>query len=100
MVGFMFMVHGISLVVKNIVQRNYIVFLPIIRALIDVNFKGYFTLECSSSLIKYDQWTGKRRNFDKSSKLREPQLFMQRHIEKMMYDTARWMLSEYEIFEN
>jgi hypothetical protein len=25
---------------------------------------------------------------------------MQRHIEKMMYDTARWMLSEYGIFEN
>lgn len=71
-----------------------------ITALIDVNFKGYFTLECSSSLIKYDQWTGKRRNFDKSSKLREPQLFMQRHIEKMMYDTAKWMLYEYGIFEN
>ena len=72
----------------------------VITALIDVNFKGYFTLECSSSLIKYDQWTGKRRNFDKSSKLREPQLFMQRHIEKMMYDTAKWMLCEYGIFEN
>ena len=94
------MVHEISLVVKNIVQRNYIVFLPIIRALIDVNFKGYFTLECSSSLVRYDQWTGARRRFAGGSKLGEPQLFMQRHIEKMMYDTARWMLSEYGIFED
>jgi sugar phosphate isomerase/epimerase len=33
----------------------------VIRALIDANFKGYFTLECSSSLVRYDQWTGARR---------------------------------------
>jgi hypothetical protein len=72
----------------------------VISALMDVNFKGYFTLECSSSLVRYDQWTGRRRRFDGASKLREPQLFMQRHMEKMMYDTARWMLSEYGIFED
>jgi sugar phosphate isomerase/epimerase len=75
----------------------------VINALIDVGFKGYFTLECDSSLIKYDQWTGKRRRFEKDGvelRLSEPQLFMQRHIEAMMYDTAKWMLSEYGIFEN
>jgi hypothetical protein len=72
----------------------------VIRALIDVNFKVYFTLECSSSLVRYDQWTGARRRFSGDSRLGEPQLFMQRHIEKMMYDTAKWMLSEYGIFEN
>ena len=44
--------------------------------------------------------TGARRRFVGGSRLGEPQLFMQRHIEKMMYDTARWMLSEYGIFEN
>ncbi len=71
----------------------------VISALIDVNFKGYFTLECTSSLIKYDQWTGNRRRFEKESKLREPQLFMQRHIEAMMYETSRWMLEAYGIFE-
>ena len=71
----------------------------VISALIDVGFKGYFTLECDSSLIKYDQWTGKRRRFEKESRLREPQLFMQRHIEAMMYETSRWMLEAYGIFE-
>ena len=74
----------------------------VITALIDVGFKGYFTLECDSSLVKYNQWTGVRRRFrDECSdlKLREPQLFMQRHIEAMMYDTSKWMLETYGIFD-
>lgn len=71
----------------------------VIKALIDVSFKGFFTLECDSSLIKYNQWTGRRRRFEPASKLREPQLFMQRHIEAMMYDTSKWMLEEYGVFE-
>ena len=75
----------------------------VLNALIDVGFGGYFTLECDSSLIKYDQWTGKRRRFEKKDtalRLSEPQLFMQRHVEAMMYDTAEWMLKTYGLFEN
>ena len=71
----------------------------VMSALIDVGFKGYFTLECTSSLVGYDQWTGKRRRFEQASKLREPQLFMQRHIEAMLYECAEWMLGEYGLFE-
>ena len=33
-------------------------------------------------------------------RIREPQLFMQRHIEALMYDTAKWMLESYGVFEN
>ena len=74
----------------------------VLNALIDVGFKGYFTLECDSSLIKYNQWTGKRRRYEnmkREQKLREPQLFMQRHIETMMYETAKWMLESYDLLE-
>ena len=74
----------------------------VLHALIDVGFDGYFTLECNSSLIRYDQWTGKRRRFEEKSnelRLREPQLFMQRHLEAMMYDTAIWMLESYGIWD-
>ena len=71
----------------------------VITALIDVGFRGCFTLECNSSLIQYDQWTGMRKRFEKNAKLREPQLFMQRHLEAMMYETAKWMLEEYDLFE-
>ena len=74
----------------------------VMQALIDVGFGGYFTLECDSSLISYKQWTGPRRHFEragKENKLSEPQLFMQQHIERMMYDTAKWMLSTYGLLE-
>lgn len=74
----------------------------VMHALIDVGFRGCFTLECDSSLISYDQWTGKRRPFEREGKplkLSEPQLFMQRHIEAMMHDTAKWMLSTYGLLE-
>lgn len=74
----------------------------IMCALMDVGFTGYFTLECDSSLRRFNQWTGKRRRFegqDIDPKLNEPQLFMQRHIETMMYDTAKWMLKAYGLFE-
>ncbi|MBR2354724.1 MAG: sugar phosphate isomerase/epimerase [Clostridia bacterium] len=74
----------------------------IMHALIDVGFRGYFTLECDSSLTSYDHWLGKRRRFEKEgidARLSEPQLFMQRHIEAMMYDTAKWILESYNLFE-
>lgn len=72
----------------------------VLTALIDVGFKGVFTLECASSLTSYDHWLGKRRRFESSereARLREPQLFMQRHIEAMMYETARWFLESYGV---
>lgn len=74
----------------------------VMNALIDVGFRGPFTLECDSSLIRYNQWTGKRKRFGEEGRelrLSEPQLFMQRHMEAMMYDTAKWMLEQYGLFE-
>ena len=68
-------------------------------ALRDVGFSGYFTLECNATLIRYDHWLGRRRRYEQSDKLRHPQLFMQRHIEAMMYESARWILESYGCFE-
>ena len=71
-------------------------------ALLDVGFKGYFTLECDTTLVKYNLWTGPRRRFEdgkRELKLCEPQLFMQRHIEPMMYETAKWILEAYDAFD-
>jgi sugar phosphate isomerase/epimerase len=72
----------------------------VISALIDVGFKGCFTLECMSSLRPYNCWQGVRVRFEKSALLREPQLFMQRHIEKMMYETSEWMLKGTDVTSN
>ena len=74
----------------------------VINALIDVGFQGYFTLESNCSLVSYNKWTEKRRRFQdehRELKLCEPQLFMQRHMEAMMYETSKWMLKTYSIWE-
>ena len=71
----------------------------IINALIDVNYKGYFTFESSSSLRPAKYWLGNRKSFDKDTRLAEPQLFMQRRMEKIMYDLGKYALESYEIFE-
>ena len=71
----------------------------VLTALVDVGYRGYFTLESFWSLVPYNQITGPRRRFEKNDKLREPQLFMQRHMEAMLYDTAKWMLETYGLYE-
>ena len=71
----------------------------VICALRDIGFSGYFTLECGSALVKYDQWPIRRRRFEGDSRLRNPKLFMQRSIERLMYETAEWMLKEYDLLE-
>ena len=72
----------------------------VMNALIDVGFKGYFTLECASSLIPSRYWLGSRREFPRDTRLAHPQLFMQRHLEALMYETAKHILSAYDLLEN
>ncbi len=71
----------------------------VMNALIDVGFKGYFTLECASSLIPRRYWLGSRREFQRDTRLADPQLFMQQGLEALMYDTAKHILSAYGLFE-
>lgn len=71
----------------------------VLHALLDVGYRGYFTLECGAALIKQNGWPFKRRPFEKDTRLSEPQLFMQRHMESFMYDTAKYMLEAYHLFE-
>ena len=72
----------------------------IMHALIDVGFKGYFTLESVESLIPKRYWLGGRRTFEKDNRLAEPQLFMRRKLEELMYQTAEYILSAYNVLEN
>ena len=71
----------------------------VIHALLDVGYQGYFNLECDARLIANDYWNGPRRPFAPDQRLAEPQLFMRRKLEEMMYDTAKYMLETYGIFE-
>lgn len=71
----------------------------VMTALTDIGFDGYFTLECDSSLRFSDCWLGGRRKFEKSSHLAEPQLFMQRKIERLAYEAAEYILKGYSMLE-
>ncbi len=71
----------------------------VINALVDVGYKGYFTLECCSSLISKEYWLGGRRDFDRDTRLAEPPLFMKERTEELLYDTAKYILTSYDLFE-
>ena len=71
----------------------------IMNALIDSRYKGYFTLEASSSLIKKNHWPYKRREYSGDERLCNPAAFMQRELVALMYRTTEYMLKAYDVFE-
>ena len=71
----------------------------VMNALIDIGYKGVFTFESGSSLKPYKYWLGNRREYEKDTRLREPRLFMQKHLEKLMYDIGEYILKSYDCFE-
>lgn len=71
----------------------------VINALIDIGFKGYFTLEAGASLRQEKYWLGDRRSFDKDTRLANPPLFLQQHFEKLLYSIAEYILSSYNLLE-
>lgn len=71
----------------------------IMHALIDTGYSGYFTFEASSCLRHSRYWLGNRRVFEKDTRLLEPQLFMQKQLEKLMFDTGKYILEKYNLYE-
>ena len=71
----------------------------IMHALIDIKNKGVFTFESNSTLRSSKSWHGDRRIFETDNRLREPQLFMQKHLEKLMYDMGEYILRTYNCFD-
>lgn len=71
----------------------------ILNALIDIDYKGYFTLEATSSLVPKKCWLGNRKDFNRDTRLANPPLFMQQRLVGMLYDTAKYMLDAYGLFE-
>lgn len=71
----------------------------VMHGLLDANYKGYFTFESGSVLRMKNHWLGARRDFDEDTRLAEPQLFMQKHLEKLMYEIGEYILKSYGCFE-
>ena len=71
----------------------------IMHALKDVGFQGPFTLEAGSCLRPKNYWLGGRRNFEQDTRLANPPLFLQKELEKFMYQTGKYLLEMYNVFE-
>ena len=71
----------------------------IVNALIDIDFKGYFTLECGATLRGAASWPHKRRAFEKDTRLLQPPMHLQQRAEALLYETAKYILSAYDLFE-
>ena len=71
----------------------------VISALIDSGYRGYFTLESTNSVTTTSSWPWKMRKFSPSKKLCTPPLSLVESMERTMYETVKYMLSEYNIFE-
>jgi sugar phosphate isomerase/epimerase len=71
----------------------------VINALIDIDYKGYFTLECPSTLIKKEYWLGGRKAFEKDERLVHVPLFAYQDIEALTYKLAKYLLESYNLFE-
>lgn len=71
----------------------------VINALKDINYKGCFTFEACSSLRSAEYWLGNRRSFEKDKRISNPRLFMQKRLEKLMYEIGEYMLKAYDCFE-
>ena len=71
----------------------------VISALIAADFKGYFTLECTSMLLGKYGWPHKRRPYEADERLITPPRFLHESMTAAMYETAKYMLNAYGIFE-
>ncbi len=72
----------------------------VMTALIDIDYKGIFTFEAGSSLRPAIYWQGNRMEFKRDNRLSEPQLFMQKQIEKLLYDMGVYILKQYDCYED
>ena len=71
----------------------------IMNALLAVGYRGYFTLECTSSMCSMRARHRGRTDFPWESPLGPPPLFLQRGLEALLYETAKYILSAYGAFE-
>lgn len=66
-------------------------------ALIDIGYKGYFTLEAGSSM--HSIVLRKKKTFARENRLFEPTLSMQKSMEKLQFEFSKHILEAYDCFE-
>ena len=71
----------------------------VISALIDIDYKGYFTLESCNIVKNGDNWLQKRRVYPESTKLFNPPLAVHEAKARFNFEIAKACLEAYGIYE-
>ncbi len=71
---------------------------PVIRGLIDTGFRGCFTFEADNFPLNDRSWPYTRRDSG-SGKIRQVPLAIKLAYESILYDTGKFLLTSYGIFE-
>lgn len=72
----------------------------VLRGLIDTDYKGYFTFECDNFPMRGGGWPYLRRNDEPgTARLQDPSLELKLMAEDYLYETGKYLLSQYGAFE-
>lgn len=73
----------------------------VMHGLVDSGYKGYFTLECESTIRPGKYWNGDRRTSVHDNRLYETpaSLAIFRKHEEMLYEVSKYILEAYDLFE-
>lgn len=71
----------------------------VMHGLIDAGYNGYFTFEACNTLRPAKYWQGDRHQYPDDTRTAEPQLFMQKRMERLMYEIGEYVLKQYGVFE-
>lgn len=71
----------------------------IIKALIKIGYRGFFSFEAPDTLRVGGDSHHRRRDILPDDKLANPTVFLQQKITEVKYEIGKWMLETYGIYE-
>ena len=71
----------------------------VMTALSEIGFKGYFTFECSTSVIFNKNWLHKRREFEKDTRALNPGLELKKKMVSATFEAGKQILTAYGCYE-
>lgn len=73
----------------------------IMQGLLEIDYKGYFTFECSNMLTREGAWPHPRQEFmgKLPNRLMTPSIKVKRKAVELLYEIGKYILESYECFE-
>ncbi len=72
----------------------------VMHGLLDCGYRGCFTMECDTTLRPAKYWQGDRRSWSGDARLANPPLILADAREKLLYETGKYILQQYDLWED